>query len=159
MLTFSECTDYPLIRAIITNPRIYDHVTDDFSAPREEYQPIVHPEVFYVIVGDPDIRGLWIFQKHSPVLYEIHTCLRPEAWGKFAVQAAAGLATWLWDHHPQCQCVITKVPEYNRLALAFAKRAGMKECGRLPRSYQKHGKIMDTTILCATRPQEAKPCQ
>jgi len=159
MIRFERSTDYALIKGIITTPAVYRHLTDDNSPSAEDYQPIEHEAIWYVIVrdsycGDEELLGLWMFHPLNSICWEVHTALLPNAWGDRGRIAARLMAEWIWEHTP-CRRIVTNVPENNRLALAFAGHAGMKVYGRNPASFLK-GKLLDQICLGISRPVEVQ---
>jgi RimJ/RimL family protein N-acetyltransferase len=100
-----------------------------------------------VIVRDDcaQLLGMWSLVAHNAVCWEIHTCLLPHAWGR-SLRAALEMAEWIWRETP-CRSLITHVPAYNRLALKFARQAGMTEYGVIPRSWLKDGILWDQIVL------------
>ncbi len=151
--TFAPTEDRDLIRMVVTHPAVYKHVSDDFSPPPEEYEP--HPGMQYVSVWDKgELLGMWIFQPHNAVCYEVHTCLLPCAWGERGQRAAREMAHWIFAHTP-CKRIITNVPVSNRLALRFARAAGMTEFGVNKRSIAKGGQLEDQ-ILLGLSPEEVQ---
>jgi RimJ/RimL family protein N-acetyltransferase len=151
MIHFERSFDYELIRQILTHPKIYDHISDDGSPAREEYQPIEHEAIWYVIVRDvreegEDLLGLWMFTPQNAVCWEVHTALLPCAWGPAGQRAARLLPEWIWANTP-CRRIVTNVPETNRLALHFAAKAGMKVYGVNRQSWMKDGVLCDQICL------------
>jgi hypothetical protein len=158
-MTFERTTDWALVREILTDPAVYPHISDDGSPAREDFQVVEHPSFLYVLVKDAGaVLGLWLFVPQSVACYEVHTCLLPRARGDRAKEAARQMADWLWANTP-CQKLITSVPAYNRLALHFAKRAGMTQFGTNTRSYLKHGELHDQILLGLERPKDLPKCQ
>jgi hypothetical protein len=111
MLTFERTTDYNLIRAIMTHPRVYPAVSDDASPAAADFWPVQHPSFWYVLARDRycgysvDL-GLWLFVPQNAVCWEVHTCLLPKHGYRRAREAARELAGWIWgeygvppDHH------------------------------------------------------------
>lgn len=157
--TFEPTVDVDEIKAIITHVALWPHVTDDFSPSREDYQPVMHPSVLYLIVRDHGVlQGLFFFHPINSILSEIHTCLLPHSWGNTARQIAREMLIWFWENS-SCERLVTTVPDYNRLALVFAKAAGMVEYGRNPESYMKGGKLIDLILLGIGRPKDPHKCQ
>lgn len=152
-MTFERSTDYELIRLIITHPRIWPHVGDDNAGSPEDFQPIEHSSVWYVVVRDLDeLMGCWILVPENSICYDLHTCLLPNAWGPKATRAARELLSWVWTNTP-ARRLITRVPATNRLALRYAKRAGMLEYGLNPLSWLKGGILHDQALLGMSRPE------
>ena len=151
MITFERSTDYALIRRILTHPRIYKYISDDYSPPADEYRPVKSEAVWYVVVrdrqtGGSDLLGLWMFVPMNGICWEVHTCLMPCAWGDVGLEAARQLPAWIWRNTP-CRRIITNVPSNNRLALHFALKAGMKIHGCNRASWLKGGILYDQLCL------------
>ena len=159
MIHFERSTDYALIHRILTHPRIWPFISDDFSPPREQYQPVQHESIWYVVVHDQDsdprgpseLLGLWTFIPQNGVCWDVHTALLPNAWGKRGQTAARMLPEWIWIN-TSCRRIITTVPSYNRLALHFAIRAGMRVYGVNEASYMKNNKLYDQVCLGISKP-------
>lgn len=151
MITFARSQDYDLIRRILTHPRIWPYISDDGSPPVEQYQPVQHSAVWYVIVRDvrddgEDLLGLWVFTPENYVCWEVHTALLPAAWGPKGQLAARMLPAWIWEN-THCRRIVTNVPSTNRLALHFAYKAGMKIFGVNRSSFMKNGVLCDQICL------------
>lgn len=150
-MTFERSRDWELIKRIVTHPKVYPFISDDFSASRDQWEPIKDESIWYVVVRDgEEALGLWAFIPENAICWKVHTCLLPAAWGAKARKAAEELAPWLWANTP-CLRVITDVPEDNRLAFHFALVVGMKEFGVNPKSYMKHGRLHDQIMLGISR--------
>jgi RimJ/RimL family protein N-acetyltransferase len=158
MITFERSFDFELIRRIITHPRIWDKISDDNSPRREDYQPIQHEAIWYVVARDVypeghDLLGLWMFHPLNSICWEVHTALMPVAWGEPGLEAARLLPAWIWEHTP-CRRIVSNVPSTNRLALHFAIKAGMTIFGCNRGSYLKDGKLCDQVCLGISPPEE-----
>ncbi len=152
-MTFERTSDYELVREIVTNPLTYDHVSDDGSPSREEYRPIESDSIWYMLVKDEDeMLGCFIFVPQNVACYEVHTCLLPTAWGSRAHTAAIGVREWMFQHSPAMR-IVTNVPENNRLALHFAKHAGLEMYGVNQKSYLKGGVLYDQIMLGVSKCQ------
>jgi len=155
-ITFARCSNLALIRAILTHPLVYPHISDDGSPPAEDYQPIEHPAIWYVLVRDvtpeqEDLLGLWMFTPQNAVCWEVHTALLPIAYGERALEAARKLPEWIWNNTP-CRRIVTSVPSMNRLALRFAVKARMEYYGTNKASFLKNGVLWDQECLGISAP-------
>jgi len=149
---FEPTKDYARLRAVATHDKLWNHLSDDFAPPKDEWRPSENEALLYVQAWDgAEELGFFMLAPHSPVLYEIHTALLPCAWGERAAEAARGIVDWLWAN-TSCLRLITSVPASNRLALRFAKAAGMAAYGVNPASYMKRGKLEDLILLGLSRP-------
>ncbi len=153
MVRFERTEDANLIRSIVTHPEIYKHVSDDGSPAPEDFEPPVNKAVLHVLVfDDEELRGLFTFVQQNFIELEVHTTLLPVARGPFAREASRGVIRWVWENTCYMR-IITHVPAYNRLALAFAKRAGLIGFGVDQKSYLKNGKLWDQVLLGVSRPE------
>lgn len=159
MITFERSTDYELIRAIITHPKLWPYISDDNSPAREDYRPIESESVWYVVARTRDaevgayVLGMWVFHPLNSICWEVHTCVLPRAWGHVGLEAARQLPEWIWENTP-CRRIVTNVPSTNRLALQFALRAGMTIFGCNRASFLKDGKLCDQVCLGISPPYE-----
>lgn len=154
--SFERITDPILLKRIITDPKLWDRISDDYCPSRDDFQP--NPNMLYVVVrDDQELLGLWAFHLHNAICWEVHTCLLPVAWGDRGRRAALEMAEWLWAN-TECLRLITNVPAFNRLAFKFAKAAGMEQYGVNKLSYMKQGKLRDQILLGLSKPQVSPSC-
>lgn len=143
-------TDASLIKRVITHPRVYPHVSDDSSPDPEKFyvsEAVKHPNVYFLLAYDGnELLGLFMVHQHNGVMYEVHTCLLPNAWGEKATEAGKKLIRWVFENTP-CEKLITFVPEGNTLALRFAKRCGLRLEGLVTKSYRKGGRLLNQSLL------------
>lgn len=155
LFTFEGSTDYALIRTVMTHPRVWPAISDDFSPPRESFEPSTAPELCYVVVRDVGlVLGLFLLTPHNGVHVEVHTCLLPCGWIRGSRAIATQAMAWLWENCPQIERLTTTVPRNNSLALRFAQALGMLEYGVNRDSFKKGGLLMDQVLLGVTRPRK-----
>ena len=155
-MCFERTRDAALVRAVLTHPKIWPHVTDDDSPAAADFVPVVTEAVWYITASaDGDWRLLALFpcEVRNTVWWEIHAAVLPEAWGEPATAALRGLCEWIW-RETLCERITASIPRYNRLALAYARRAGMVEYGINPRSIRKHGALHDQVLVGISKPQQ-----
>lgn len=153
MFSYEPSTDAFLIRYILTHEKVYGRASDDFAPPVAEFQPRLEGITYVLLKRDGLHLGLWALMPHSPVLWEVHTCLLPQAWGETAHEAVPGFLEWVWKS-TTCKRLITSVPAFNRAALKFAKFAGMKEYGINEDGFQKGNRLHNIHMLGISRPME-----
>ena len=150
-MTFERTYNLSVIQQIMTHPAIWPHTTDDFDGDPESFQPRMDPLIHYVLVKDHEtILGLFVLYPQNRVCWEIHVRLLPEAWGETAAEAARGIIEWCWRETP-AQRLVTHIIADNKLALRYARRAGMQEYGRNPQSWQKRGRLVDQVLMGISR--------
>lgn len=146
-IRLTRIDDWGYLRLVATHEKLWPHLSDDFSGPREEWKPREDASLVYLkVTDDHQALGFFLLVFHSPILWEVHTALLPAARGARARDAAQALIAYAFTETP-CRRLITSVPEYNRLALHFAKRAGLTEYGRNPKAYLKNGQLQDLILL------------
>ena len=146
--------DLAYVREVMTHPAIWPHVSDD-TGDRDTYAPPDHESIYWLVPVDAAPLGVFLVHPHSAVCWEVHTALLPQARGGKADEAAQALIAWVFGN-TSCQKLITHVPAYNRRALAFAKRAGLVEEGRVTRSFLRRGSLIDQYLLGICK---ESPCQ
>jgi hypothetical protein len=154
VIQFERTKDYEVVRRIMVHPRIYPHISDDFSPPADQYRPVENEAIWYVLAWNGrSCLGIWMLVPQNGICWEVHTALLPSAWGDTGLRAARLLPEWIWRNTP-CRRIITNVPSTNRLALHFAVNAGMTIYGINAGSYLKDGKLCDQTCLGISAPRE-----
>ena len=75
-MRFERSTDLRLVRAILTDPDIYDRMGDDGIPPREEYQVPNHPGIWWITVWDRErLLGLFAFFPENAICWATHVAL------------------------------------------------------------------------------------
>ncbi|MHB1098441.1 MAG: GNAT family N-acetyltransferase [Burkholderiales bacterium] len=144
-MRIERTTDAALITRCVTNPQVWPHVHDDFSCKPEYYEPLIIPDVYWLMAIDRDLVGVFFLHPLNGVCFEIHTCLLPEVWGR-TKECTLAVIEWIFSH-TRCQRLVTNVPEYNALALRLAKRSGLTQFGINHKSYLKDGVLHDQIML------------
>jgi hypothetical protein len=143
--------DASLITETIRHPRIYPHVKDDSCPPAESFAAVLTPQCVYVgAYRGEQYLGLFMLHQHTCVLWEVHTCLLPDAWGFTSLDCTRACAAWAWAN-TTCQRLITAVPDGNELARRLALRSGMTEYGHNPRSLLRGGELVGQSLLGMNR--------
>jgi RimJ/RimL family protein N-acetyltransferase len=137
--------DLRLINETLRHPRIYAHISDDFCPAPAEFEAVLEPFVYVGCFRGTEYLGLFMLHPHSVVLWEVHTCLLPSAWGDTALDCTAACAAWIWSH-TSCERLITAVPQGNELAARLAERSGMALYGTNPRSFKRGGVLVDQRL-------------
>lgn len=137
--------DMDYVRSVITHPAIWPHVSDD-TCDRERYAPFEGDGAYWLIPTDGAPLGVFFVHSHSSVCFEVHTALLPHARGRAAHEAGKALISWVFAN-TSCRKLITHVPDVNRLALAFARRAGMVQEGINRKSFLRNGALIDQVLL------------
>lgn len=142
-----------LVREIITLPAIWRSAADDFGGDSGQFEPPDHPAIWYVLGRDgEELLGLWMFMPENSICWDVHTCLLPSAYGPVSREATSKMVAWIWENTP-CQRIVTKVPVFNRLAMALAKDVGLVEYGRNPKSFLKGGVLHEQVLLGISAPE------
>jgi hypothetical protein len=153
-MTFESSRDWPLIKAIATDPQVYRHVSDDFSPEPSRWEPIKHVQVSYVLAKENDeIYGLFALIPENTICWKAHPCLLPKAFGEKSRQITAGFIEWLWKNTP-CMRLIAEVPKENQIVKKYALDCGMVEFGVNEASLMKGGKLHDQILYGISKPKE-----
>jgi Acetyltransferase (GNAT) domain len=153
-MRFERTYDMALVRQVMTHPRVWPWISDDGSGAPEDFSPVDHPAILYLLCRDgKELLGLWMFVQQSAARLEVHTCLLPGHGFRRGREAAREAAEWIWAN-TRCHRICTRVPIRNRIAWKFAESAGMTEFGREPKSFLKNGILQDEILLGMSRPGE-----
>ena len=150
MITIRQSTDAERIRAVLTHPRIYPHVTDDGSPAPDAYAPPLGDGIHWLEpLRDGVPMGFFLYVALNSIEFEVHTAILPEHRGIPALEAARAGLRWMVDNTP-CRKVITRVPRPNRLAYRFARHVGLTDEGLDRASILKGGVLHDQLVLGIT---------
>lgn len=145
MLTAKPLEDLDTVTWTMRHRRIWPSISDDGSPARTEFR--ASPGLTYLGMFDGDkYLGLFVLHQHNAILWEVHTCLLPHAWGPTAKDCAKLCVEWVFSN-TDCRRLITSVPEGNALAERLAQAAGMVRYGTNPRSFLKNGQELDQIML------------
>lgn len=151
-VSIERSTDYAALTSIARHPAIYGSMADDYSPAPDDYHVPNGEHLIYLLAQlDGVPRGFWLFAPQNHVCFEVHTVLNPQLFGTRALDAAKMAENWIWSN-TTCRRMFTNVPVTNRLALRFAKAAGMVEFGINENSYLKNGKLIDQIMLGMSKP-------
>lgn len=145
--------DVGLIRRIVTEPRNWEAVRFDGMPPREKWQPEMHDLIIYLALLSKtgEALGLFALMPRTPVAYNVHVNMLKGALGELARDAMKEMFAWMWANTKATR-LIGEIPEYNKLALKFAMRAGMRSCGFQPHMWQRDGKSYAAILCGISRP-------
>lgn len=146
--TFERTRDKDAIRAIVAHGLLWGAMSDDFAPETPAAWDPPDPEAcLYLLVKQQDeLLGLWMFVPQNKVCFDAHVGYLPAAYGTRARVAARACFEWIFLH-TSAQRITAGVPEYNRLALKFAREIGMTDYGFNPASYQKEGRLWGQHLL------------
>lgn len=151
-LELSRTFDYQLVKAIVTNPRLYPHIATDFHPKAKDFEPNHSEAIHYMLVTDgAEILG--VVTAHSIItheIWEVHHAILPSAWSRTA-EIAALFEHWLFSETP-CQVAVGHTPACNKLACRFALKHGMTQTGVIPKAYRRDGNLHDLIIFTKNKP-------
>src|SRR5579884_3617144 len=143
MIRLEMTRDYARIAEIMTHPKLYPWIADDFYPAPENFWPLESDALVHLLAFDGDeCLGLYITHPINTRLWEVHHCLLPNAWGRRSIEVGRAFETWLWEN-TQAAKVIGFTPSDNRLALRYAKKLGMKEAGKVTSALQRRFELHD----------------
>ena len=153
-ITIERTRDYAAVRAIVTHPRLYRRLADDFSPAPENWEPAVDERIYYLLVRHQgNVIGAAMFHPETACCYQGHLAVLPEAWGPTSVAASRALIRWMFANSP-CVRLVVHIPEENRLALRLARAAGMSRFGLNERAVSRGGRLCNLVLLGISK-QEA----
>lgn len=149
-IEIARSRDYALLQRIATSEPIYRITSDDFS-PTQGAWRLPQGEQFIYLLGQSgkQLLGFAAFYPVNGVTFETHLCFLSR--GPVNQQMFARMLGWIWGATPAMR-IIGAVPDYNRLAIKFAERAGFEVYGVNSKSWMKNGILCDQVCLGISRP-------
>ncbi len=146
-------TDKNIILETIRNKKIYKNLIDDSCPKNPDDFNVINDLFLYLGVYDHDgeYLGLFLLHRHNLILFEIHTALLPNAWGR-SLDCAKSVISWVFSN-TDCKRLVTSVPDGNTLAFRLAKSAGMDVYGYNPKSFMLEGELLGQTLLGVSKCQ------
>ena len=145
--------DYKAIREIITHPRVFPHVSDDFTSNPETWKPIESDLVTYLLATDEKGPfGLGVFIPDTWACWKSHIAFLPRSYGNQALSSFKGMLGWMWQN-TQARRLVGEIARDNKLAIRFATRAGFAYYGVNRKSKLRGGVLVDQVCLGISKPE------
>lgn len=133
-------TDKVLVKSILTDPDLYKLISDDFSPPIEEFEPVWGDSIVYLLVKKEDkVIGVTVGHFITSSCMIGHFNILPEYWGDNK-EANRACIDWAFENTNTIKC-IAFIPEYCKEVLASALSMGCYEEGYISNSILKGGKL------------------
>lgn len=148
MVEFCRLTNLARVRLVLTTPKIYPAIGDDYAPPVKEFKVNDHPDIWYVEAFNPSgIIGLFTLLPQNRVCWEVHVAML--SWATIAEkwEAARALPAWL-AQNTECKRLTAAIPACNRPAIVYGTHGiGMRYVGRQERAFMKGGQLQDLVLL------------
>jgi RimJ/RimL family protein N-acetyltransferase len=125
------------VKDIATHPKVWPWISDAFTFEFE-----VDPRMLYLSI---DGKGFIAVEQLNHICYQVHIALLPDLWG-LGMKIGAAVKEWIFSN-TVCKKIIAMVPADNRPALRLAKKLGMREEGRITKSFQRGIVLIDQVIF------------
>jgi hypothetical protein len=151
-ISIERSRDYALLMRIATEPKIYRLTSDDCSPLPQAWRIPEREDCIYLLARSGDeILGFAAFFPVNGITVDTHLCFLKNAYGPKAFASFIKMLGWMWGA-TKTQRIIGAIPEYNRAAISFSRRAGFLEYGVNPKSWMKDGKLHSLICLGISRP-------
>lgn len=145
-MIFERTADMDLVRRILTDPRVWPHVGDDFAPPAEDFRANNDPRIWYVLVIEGcEVTGLVTFLPKSTVMWDTHLVLTGRARKARGADVLKAAFRWMVAESG-AEYFEAQIPKSNRLAWKLANRC-MHFAGRHQKAFRKGGKLQDLLIF------------
>jgi RimJ/RimL family protein N-acetyltransferase len=98
-----------------------------------------------LLEGEP-VGAAWFTHWHFPHSCQLHACIDKKFWGEKSLFAMEELIRFLVEK-AGIKRVQMEIPEFNKRAVAYAKRAGFEEEGLIKCATIKNGKALNHVLL------------
>lgn len=145
--------DYRAIRELATHPRIFPHVSDDFTSDPKLWKPIESETVIYLLAtDDKGPFGCGIFIPDTWACWKAHMAFLPRSYGNLAQSSFKKMLDWMWQNS-QARRLVGEIARDNTLAIRFARRAGFVFYGVNKKSKLRGGVLVDQVCLGISKPE------
>lgn len=152
MIELERTFDMNLVAKIMTHPRLWPHLADDFYPAPDNFIPLGGDNIFYLLAREAGrILGLCIAHPINTLLWEVHHALLPSAWGRKAHRIGEAFQQWIWDNTKALK-LVGFTPSCNRLAVRYALKQGLTKIGEISQCFQRGGMLCDVFIFEKGRP-------
>ena len=139
------------VHRIFSDDSVYPWISDDGSpsgdALKRQLEGALHNVSVYFLM--PRINTIVMAIPTNTILYDVHVAAIKGGGRKYAADDAYNCLLWMIEH-TKAKKFTTMVPGFNRAAILFARRCGMKKEGVIKKGYIKDGKLWDIDIYGAT---------
>lgn len=133
-----QTTDADFIRKSVVNARVWPWVQDGGNP--ADYVPVLAADVIYLRNGD---AGVFAFKRINQITWECHSFM---ATGRGADDAGKAAIKWMFER-TEAQKLMCLIPSGTRHAVAFARRVGFREEGRLQNAALRNRRLQDLILL------------
>ena len=149
-VTIQRSRDYSLLWRIATSEEIYRVTSDDGSPIPSRWRIAEREDCYYLLAQENEtILGFCAFYPVNAVTFETHVCFLSR--GPVNESAFRAMLAWMWNNTKALR-IVGAVPEYNHLAIAFARRCGFEKFGWNRDSFLKNGKLYAQVCMGISRP-------
>ena len=139
--------DKNLIRAILTDPRIWDSIAED-GQEVGMFEVDLNKNMFLAVNHKGACIGIYILHVFNGCTLQIHANLLPEYRKDFATESGQKMLDWFRDKSPEkYEKLIAYIPVIYPHVYHFTMNRGFKDEGRLISAHRKNGDLHDIHIL------------
>lgn len=140
-----------VIDLLLKNKRL---LTDDYF-PQEEGELLdflveeinsIYPWFVVGILDGQPLGAAWFTHWHFPHSCQLHACIDRKFWGKTSLFAMEELLKFLHQNTGVVR-VQMEIPEFNKIAVNYAKKAGFLEEGLIKCATLKNGKPLNHVLF------------
>ncbi len=148
-MDLSLTIDMGLVRAIMTEPDIWDRCAEDGVEMEEWYPGYDSMTAWLLCIEDKDIIGVILMHTDTSVSIKMHPYLRKEHREKGRKMMKA-FYEWVLENTDVMKVNVT-IPINQNIVVNFAKKVGFQKEGKSRLSYLKDGQLIDLQHLGITR--------
>lgn len=149
-LNIERTFNVDLIRAVVTEPRMWETVAEDNQEPTN-YVPEVESECWLHVKDNMETIGLFQFKALNAITLEVHPYILPEYRGKIANEAGRMHLQWFADNATRYKKLVGSIPTIYKNVKLYTLMLGYREEGINKSSYLKNGEVHDQWYLGITR--------
>lgn len=147
-----EAKELAPVRELCQHPRIFPHISDDFSDRANFPLPDVDSVRYLLCSDERGAFGFVIFMAQTWACWSAHVGFLPRAYGAEAARGFRDAIAWLWAN-TQARRITGEILRSNTLAIRFARQAGFEIYGINRQSKLVGGVMRDQICLGLSKPE------
>lgn len=144
-------SDVKDVLRIFSDDSVFPWISDDNTLDKNSLEPNIlnalHNVSVYFLM--PRVNTVIMLVPTNTVLFDVHVAAIEGGGRRHAADDAFNCLLWMVENTP-ARKFTTMVPGFNRPAVFFARRCGMKKEGTLKKAYLKDGTLWDIELFGAT---------
>jgi hypothetical protein len=147
-LIIERSTDYDALRSIMTNPEIWDTITND-GCDVETWQP--EQDRMYLLGSiEGEYVGVFVIHMSDIGIYQCHVQVLPSMRKLYAIEFGKMVINWVWKN-TEINKLFALIPDIYPNVKNFSELHGFHQEGLITKSFIKNGSLCSQWLMTIER--------